>query len=339
MDNEFNNIDLREEEIVPLERDNFNAASVKKDFSRIGFGFVLFSGITLLVSLIIQVVVLTVSEEFYNSHLFLNLVTPVSLYIFALPVLIAFWRDVKPTPPEKRKMRLAEWIVCLIVGVGLMYIGALAGNNVMSFISGITGHDYQNGLNTVVDGNMWVTAFFVVIVAPIGEEYVFRKMLIDRTGRYGCIVSAIVSGLVFGLMHGNLYQLFYATLLGLVLGYIYYNTGRLVYCIALHATINFIGSVVSSYLGSMIEGVDLAGDIFVEDLGKLLVLGIYSILIYVAMACAVILPLVFRKKLCFGKGEIDIPRGKRVSSIFKNAGMICMVAFYVFEILISLIPN
>ena len=221
MNSEFNNFDLRDER-----EEKFDIAPVKKDFSKIGFGFLIFSGITLLVSLIIQLVVVSVSEEIYYSHLFLNLLTPVSMYVFALPVLIAFWRGVKPCPPEKRKMRLGEWLLYLIVGLGLMYIGAMIGNNVMSSLSVLTGNDYQNGLNAVVDGNMWVTAFFVVLIAPIGEEFVFRKLLIDRTGKYGCFISALMSGLVFGLMHANLYQFFYATLLGFVLGYLYYNGRR-----------------------------------------------------------------------------------------------------------------
>ena len=340
MNDGYNDFDLR----VECE-ERFDTTPVKKDFSKIGFGFLIFSGVTLLVSIIIQLVVVSVSKEIYYSHLFLNLLTPVSMYVFALPVMIAFWRGVKPCPPEKRKMRLGEWLLYLIVGLGLMYIGAMIGNNVMSVLSALTGNDYQNGLNAIVDGNMWVTAFFVVLVAPIGEEFVFRKLLIDRTGKYGCFISALMSGLVFGLMHGNLYQFFYAALLGFVLGYLYYNTGRIVYCIGIHAAINFIGSVVSSWLSDGIfEALGSAETneqmlmFLAERWLQILLLMIFSLIAYAAMACAIILPIVFRKKLRFAKGEVDIPRGKHIPAIFLNVGIICMLIFYIVEIFISLMP-
>ena len=154
-----------------------------------------------------------------------------------------------------------------------------------------------------------------------------------------------MSGLVFGLMHGNLYQLFYAALLGFVLGYLYYNTGRIVYCIGIHAAINFIGSVVSSWLSEgFIDGLESAQtseQIFMyvtEHWLQLLLMMIFTLVVYAAMACAIILPIALRKRLRFAKGEVDIPRGKRTPAIFLNVGVICMLIFYIVEIFISLMP-
>jgi hypothetical protein len=76
----------------------------------------------------------------------------------------------------------------------------------------------------------------------------FRKLLIDRTRGYGDTIAILLSGLLFGLFHGNLFQFFYAFLVGMVLAYVYTRTGRYLPCVAMHAAINFMGSVVTPLL-------------------------------------------------------------------------------------------
>ena len=68
------------------------------------------------------------------------------------------------------------------------------------------------------------TLFFLVIVGPIFEEWLFRKQLIDHTRKYGEKTAILLSGLAFGLFHMNLFQFFYAFLLGLMFGYVYTRT-------------------------------------------------------------------------------------------------------------------
>ena len=325
----------------------FDERPAKSDFSKIGFGYLVFSGATLLISFVLQIVVMIVSKEFYESHLFRNLITPVSMYLFALPLLIGFFRSVKPRPPVKKRISLGAWMLYLVVGFGVMYIGAYVSNYLMSIISAIVGYDYINALETIVGGgSLWVTAIFAVVIAPIGEELVFRKLLIDRTGKYGCFISALLSGLIFGLMHANLFQVVYATALGFILGYLYYTTGRIIYTIGIHAVINFVGSIVSSLLTRGLEGLEMAtleGEALVEFLAEhaLQLAGVllYSAFTYAAMIAAIVLPIVFRKKLKLQKGEIEIPSAKRGRVIFLNTGMICMLLFYAFEMILSLIPS
>ena len=61
---------------------------------------------------------------------------------------------------------------------------------------------------------------------------------------YGDRIAIIFSSVAFGLMHGNLYQIFYAALLGALLGYVYIRTRDVRYTIAIHAAVNFLGSIV-----------------------------------------------------------------------------------------------
>ena len=60
----------------------------KKNLSRIGLGFALFSIITFATSFIISFLVIMINPEIYNSIIFLNALTPICLYLFALPILL-----------------------------------------------------------------------------------------------------------------------------------------------------------------------------------------------------------------------------------------------------------
>lgn len=319
----------------------------KRNFSKIGLGYALFTAISFAVSLVIQIIVYLINPEFYESTLFLNIVTPVSLYLFALPVLLIMLSKCEAKAPEKRKMSFGAFILFLITAFGFMYIGAIIGDSVMNTISDLVGYDYSNGLQNIIDyDNLWITAIFTVIVAPIGEEFVFRKLIIDRTQKYGGFVSIGLSGLMFGLMHGNLYQFFYCFALGLLLGYIYYSTGKLYITIAIHAIVNFVGSILTAYLTPVSEALeaidpnDMGAYLeFVEaNIGPLLGLIAFGIFTYAAMACAVIFPIVFRKKLKLGHGEVFIPKNKIVPVVILNAGIITMMILYLLEFGLNLLP-
>lgn len=319
----------------------------RKNFSRIGLGYALFSLVSFAVALIIQIIVMNVNEDLLGSTLFLNILSPVSLYLFALPVLLIVLSKCEAKAPEKKKMGVGAFLLFLITALGFMYIGAMIGNGVMEFLSNLVGYDYSNGLEGIIDEeNIWITAIFTVIVAPIGEEFVFRKLIIDRTQKYGAVISIGLSGLMFGLMHGNLYQFFYAFALGLLLGYIYYNTGKLYLTIAIHAIVNFIGSVLTSFLSPVINKLaelDTANpealtSFLQENLLGLIGILVFDVIVYASMACAVIFPLVFRKKLSFSKGEVEIPRNKTASVVILNAGIIVMLILYVLEFGLNLLP-
>jgi hypothetical protein len=58
-----------------------------------------------------------------------------------------------------------------------------------------------------------------------------------------------------------------------------------------------------------------------------------------AIVCAIVLPIVFRKKIILEKGEVQIPRGAGFSTLFLSAGGIVMLVLYFLEIALSLLPS
>ncbi len=320
----------------------------KQNFSRMGLAFALFSLISFSVSLVIQMIVLSVNRELYYTTLFRNLLSPVSLYLFALPPLMIILSRCEARAPEKKRLGFGKFILFLITAFGFMYIGAMIGNGVMDTLSALFNYDYGNSLESIVDkDNIWITAFFTVIVAPIGEEFVFRKLLIDRTQKYGAFISIGLSGLMFGLMHGNFYQFFYAFALGILLGYIYYTTGKLYLTVLIHAIVNFVGSVLTSFLTPAAEALmeldatDTEAFLTVirENLIGIVGLLLFDVFVYGAMACAVIFPIVFRKKLMLrDQREIAIPKKRVVPVVILNIGIMTMLIIYVLEFGLDLLP-
>ncbi len=324
----------------------------RKSYFAVGFGLTVYSVISLAVALLIQVIALVVSPDLIEDILFLNIITPISLYLFALPVLllILFAFGIKGEALPKKKMKFGEWMLIFVVGFGLMYIGSYVGQFVMGGLSALVGYDYSNMLESMVDiDKMWITVIFMCVIAPIGEEFVFRKLIIDRTHKYGGFVCIFFSALAFGLMHANFYQFFYAFALGLVLGYVYYKTGRLWYTIALHAAINFIGSVLTSYLSvgidemaRALESLDMQSTeqmlAFVKEYGFIL-LAEYAFLAFVfsAMICAVVFPIVFPKRIKLDRSNDIAPRKKVLAASFLNVGAILMIVVYATQFILTLI--
>ena len=328
--------------------------SVKKTFSTLGFGLAVYAAVSLVVALIIQLVAMAINNDVAENAVFLNIVSPVALYLFALPCLLGVLAlfGVKGEAISKRKVGPGALILIFVISFGFMYIGSFTGQGVMWCLSEVVGYNYSNALVSMIDYKyMWVTFICMCIVAPIGEELVFRKLIIDRTHKYGGFVSIFFSGLIFGLMHANFYQFFYAFALGLILGYLYYTSGNVWYCIGIHAGVNFVGSILTSYLdlgatnmNEALETVDFNNlDAMLSFYGEywfvMVALLVFFAFVVISMLSAIVLPIVLRKRIALERGEPALPRKRAFSLAFLNVGAVVMIAVYVFEFVLNLLPT
>ena len=110
----------------------------------------------------------------------------------------------------------------------------------------------------------WLILVVAVIIAPIMEELVFRKFLLDRIAGFGHWTAMTVSGVIFGIAHGNFYQFFYAFGLGMIFAYMYLHTGKISYTISFHILINFCGSILPIGLLEILKKYD--GHVWICDL-------------------------------------------------------------------------
>lgn len=281
----------------------------KRTCSRLGVGYAAF----LLVGFLMQMEIGLVIGVLMNGELELDWNTwlvvlgSLSMYLFGSLICWLIIKDMDtPCRPQKQDFTAGQLVVAFLICMSIMYIGNIIGNMLMAVVNGIQGKPPMNPVNELVDNlDTGVLFLLVVMAAPLFEELLFRKLLIDRVAQYGDKAAIILSGVLFGLTHGNFYQFFYAFGLGSVFAYIYLNTGRLRYTIALHAIINFMGSIVA--LKAMNNNWYLAA------------LGLF---ILTSMILGIVFLIKYRRQIYFWPGAAEIPKGKIFQTVFLNWGMI-----------------
>lgn len=95
----------------------------------------------------------------------------------------------------------------------------------------------------------WVMLVSVFLLAPVGEELLFRGVLLGYCKRCMPAAAAILlQGLLFGVYHGNLVQGIYAFVLGSALGLLAHKKESVISGILLHIVINVSLLLVPSAL-------------------------------------------------------------------------------------------
>ena len=169
-----------------------------------------------------------------------------------------------------KNFSIGEICVIVIIAFAFMYISNFITVILAQVISQIFGGG-SNPLDSMIDtNNLFLSFIFVGLLAPIMEELMFRKIMLERLKGYGDVISIIVTAVMFGLFHRNFYQFLYATAIGLILAYIALKSGSVKYSILLHVIINTFGSVIAplltkmpiigvAFLGLFLLGVIIAG--------------------------------------------------------------------------------
>lgn len=320
----------------------------KKHFSKLGLMYFLGSLIVLggqyLTLFIIGAVAPEISE---NYDLYLILVM-LPMYLITMPIMaFLICRIPAELPAEKKKMSVGQWIVAYIMCYAAMYVSNIVGTILTQIIGIFKGSNVANNiLNIASSANPWTNLLIMVICAPIAEELLFRKLLMDRTVKYGEGCAIFFSGLFFGLFHGNLNQFAYAFVMGLFLGFIYIKTRNVIYTILLHMLNNFISSVVamsllksSGYLELMESGYTDPNEMMpfiTEHLPQMLLFVVYILVVIGITIAGVILFIVKAKRFTCNPGEITVPKGKRFSTYILNVGMILFCAIWILQIILQL---
>ncbi len=151
-------------------------------------------------------------------------------------------------PPEKETFGIRDFPALFLICIFAMTAGDYISRLMAGIVAMATGIEPKNSqVDYLLSGSLPMTIFFVVLLAPIAEELFFRKLMIDKLSHTGKWDAILVSAIIFALYHQNLYQFFYATFIGIVLGYVYTKTGRVLYTMILHISLNLAGGVILPY--------------------------------------------------------------------------------------------
>ena len=187
----------------PVEPQGPSRGEMRRVFSRIGLGLCLGLLVSQLVPSLLTVIFPTFDAQ---AHAFL--VGGLCTGCFTLPVLLLLGRKLPAQQPARNPLRAGRFLALVCICYACMIVGNLVGIGVNLLLSPGS-VDLVSDLASASGASLETVVAFVVL-APVFEELVFRKVLVDRVLPYGEWPAILFSGLTFGLFHGNLTQFFYA---------------------------------------------------------------------------------------------------------------------------------
>lgn len=330
---------------------NFDTRGVKRVFSRLGFSLsaylLLAIGIITLSQLIITLVAdAATAEKIFSSDLYIWGSQIVAMYIVAFPVLFAMTRKVPRKVKERRKMDIEELFMLFFIAQVVSFFGSLISNIINSFFSLILGRDVSGGVDELImDTPIWIVILVAVIIGPIFEELIFRRILFDRLSPFGEKFAIITTAVAFGLFHGNFDQVVYATALGIILGYVYSVTRDVRYPIGLHIVFNFFGSVPAMLVADSVDKIYslpeetlMNPEALLEYMPEVMAVYGYSIvqLAFVGLGIYFLVKAIKQKRFTLtNEVDIRIPRAE-VAKTFINPGVIVFAVVCVAQFILNL---
>ncbi len=291
--------------------DYANYDNAKKAFTIVGFALLAFmlssNAIGGIVgSVVANIVAARKHMDFsavYENTTFLVVHNIIGVYMIAVPLCALIMKLANNSRVTiKGHITKSQYIRAVFI---IFPIAVFLGKFSNFLASALTEGEAQNSIGVFLSDTNIPAMIMVSLLAPIFEELVFRKFIIDRTQRYGEMVAIMYSSLAFGLFHCNLYQFFYAFVIGIVLGYVYIRTGNIILTIIMHMCVNASSSILAP----------LAPTVYEYFIYAMIGLG----------AVSAIYTLIKRDvKLETGKNEVS---SKALSSIaFTNAGTLLFIA-------------
>lgn len=334
-------------ESLPSEPDDI-VKNARSHFSKIGLTYLLGALAIMAFQSIAFALMKNAKPDLLADTNISTLTAMIPMYLLGVPLMIFLIKTFVPAGHiEKKKMSVGQWLIAFIICYAGMYLSNLVGLFLTQIIGIFKGNPVSNGiLDLITSTSIWLNIFLTVLLAPIIEEFLFRKLLIDRTIKYGEGISILFSGLMFGLFHGNLNQFTYAFVLGLLFGFIYVKTGMLRYTIFLHMAINFMGSTVGVLL---LKYLDLeamtnamqdsasAMPYLMRHLPQFLIYCLYVFLLIGIVIAGIVLFIVNARKFRCMPGEITLPKGKRFSATILNLGMLLYLVYWIGTIIMQLL--
>ena len=316
--------------------------SPKERFNRLGVALFLIAAVSLvgqiLAMALMMVLVPERVQDIFTSENGLWLLSFLPMYCLAVPAGLLLMRTVPAGPCARSPLGRGGFWKYLLICFPIMVGGNLLGSGLaMLFSTGLA----ENPLLEFAYSTNPLKILFMVILAPILEELVFRKSIIDRTAAYGEKTAVLFSALCFGMFHMNLYQFFYAFGIGVIFGYVYLRTRDLRYSIGMHMIINFLGGVAAPWLASRVQEVSPAlledpenlrsmleryGPEFQRTLIWMGAYGLY-VTLYLGLAIAGLVLLIQNwKKAQFQTGPEELPQKLRRKIAYRNPGVILFLA-------------
>lgn len=320
-----------------LEHSLAGRAEMRRAYSRVGIGLFTFILLPQILAAFVYAVTALVYPALLDATWFLLIVSDVCMYFVGIPVaMLIIGTPHRASSVQPQRLLLRHFFAALFVFQAVAIVGDLISQALMGILSLLSGYSYGNAFSDVlIDLPLPLMFLLVVVVGPIAEEFIFRRVPMDALLPYGEWPAVLVTSLAFSLAHGNFYQLFYTFGGGLVLGILYARTRRLRYPIALHMLFNFIGSFLPMVIMTFFfteESVTMA-------LWGLLLKLLYVLLTWGMAITGIVLFCMHVKDITLRPAEVALPDSKNGRARYLNVGMLLLLICSSILLLLSLVPG
>lgn len=280
------------------QNDIIEQVPTKKILSRVGLAMSVMAAAILLSQVIMSNIVAVAISKFEQSGWYVWVVTAISMYGVGLPVLYGLTRNIPDSPKKPiQKLKIYQFLIIFFISAATMYLTNFISVFLNFIITMVKGEDLLNpAMDAIMEGNLYLTFLYTSIGAPIVEELIFRKILLDKVRRFGDLPAILLTGIAFGLFHMNLAQMFYATALGIIFAYVTVRTNTIRYSILLHILINTIGATLAP--------------LAIKD-GNIFLIMLMGLWVLVSIATGIVLFIVFvavKKQVTLERGEVVVPK-------------------------------
>ncbi len=322
---------------------------LRKHYSRIALACFVFLISAVLAQYIAALALGLIAPGLLLRGWFITALSFVCMYLVGFPLFLLLLPKAPPWLPEKQKLGGAgELFICLVMCMGVLYPGNLLGQGVSRILGQLLGSSGSNPLEQVLERlDLWAVALFAVLLAPIMEELIFRKLLLDRMRTIDRPTAILFSAMAFGLFHGNLSQFFYAFGAGLLFGSIYVRTGRLRYTVILHILVNAIGSLVPMLLQGDGESLTMeellaqgeeAMPALMENLPSMLGMSLFGLAVFCCTVAGIVLLVRRFPRLRRRTAEDRLPEPwTAFRTVFLTGGFAAFLLASVLEMVLSLL--
>ncbi len=308
----------------------------RSTFSWCGFSIVIGIGAFLIIQILFSIgytFYLNINEKEFDEG-FANTLLLLMNEFLMLPSILLLMLVKKGQKPEEGKFSVLEFFKFMIISFPLMYAGSIVGN-ILSYL--FTKGNATNSIDELLSDFSIFNIIMVVAVAPVLEELVFRKFIIDRTAMYSEKCAVLFSALCFALFHVNLFQSFYTFAVGLIWGYVYVRSGKIHYTIIMHSLMNLFGGVISPLVVSLLDEEKLKeiaastsptpeqlNEILIPLLINLaLIFFIFSMIVFGIVLMIITL---VKKQIVFLPARQQLRKGDGKKALFLNPGVIIFIS-------------
>lgn len=191
---------------------------VKEDVKKIGETLLLFYVLFMTISSIIAILSFRFMEESAKG---LGMTVGMA---FSLLVIVRLWKTEFDKnlllSKSSKKMNGKALILALLFLFGMQFLFSIL-SLALEKVLNSAGFSIESQLQSAQGMNQpLIQLAYTLLLAPIGEELLFRGVIFQNLKRYGCWFAIVASSLLFGIYHGNFLQGMFAFVIGLLLAYI-----------------------------------------------------------------------------------------------------------------------